>query len=31
VQQPFDLENGNSIKLTIAKWFTPKDKNIDAE
>ena len=31
VQQAYDLENGNSIKLTIAKWFTPKDKNIDAE
>lgn len=31
VQQPFDLTWGWLLKLTIAKWYTPKDKNIDKE
>lgn len=29
VQKPFDLIDGSMLKLTIAKWFTPKDVNID--
>ncbi|MBW7954729.1 S41 family peptidase [Candidatus Gracilibacteria bacterium] len=29
VQQPFDLPDGSMIKLTIAKWYTPKDYSID--
>jgi carboxyl-terminal processing protease len=29
VQEPFVLEDGSILKLTIAKWYTPKDKNID--
>ncbi len=31
VQEPFDLKNGGLLKLTIAKWFTPKWKNIDKD
>lgn len=31
VQQPYDLEWGELLKLTIAKWFTPNGKNIDEE
>ncbi|RKW21988.1 S41 family peptidase [Candidatus Gracilibacteria bacterium] len=31
VQQPIELKDGSMIKITIAKWFTPKDKNIDKE
>lgn len=31
VQEPFDLGDGSMLKLTIAKWYTPKDKNIDKE
>lgn len=31
VQQPFDLESWSLLKLTIARWFTPKWKNIDKE
>jgi carboxyl-terminal processing protease len=31
VQQPFDLSNGWTLKLTIARWFTPENKNIDKE
>ena len=31
VQQPFDLTNGSLLKLTVAKWFTPKGKNIDED
>jgi carboxyl-terminal processing protease len=31
VQQPFDLNDGWLLKLTIAKWFTPNNKNIDGE
>ncbi|MGE4443746.1 MAG: S41 family peptidase [Candidatus Altimarinota bacterium] len=29
VQQPFDLPDGSMLKLTIAKWYTPKDVSID--
>ena len=31
VQKPFDLNDGSMLKLTIAKWFTPNDINIDKE
>ncbi len=31
VQVPFDLHDGSMVKLTVAKWFTPLDKNIDSE
>ena len=31
VQKPFDLEWWSLLKLTIAKWFTPNDSNIDKE
>lgn len=31
VQKPFDLNDGSMVKLTIAKWFTPNDVNIDHE
>ncbi|MCD5375369.1 S41 family peptidase, partial [Candidatus Gracilibacteria bacterium] len=31
VQQPFDMEDGSLLKLTVAKWFTPNGKNIDEE
>lgn len=31
VQQPQDLANGGILKVTIARWFTPKGKNIDKE
>ncbi len=31
VQQPFDMKDGSLLKLTVAKWFTPKGKNIDDE
>lgn len=32
VQSYLDLANGASIKITVAKWFTPvTDKNIDGE
>ncbi|MCT4617224.1 MAG: S41 family peptidase [Candidatus Gracilibacteria bacterium] len=31
VQAPIPLDNGDMLKLTIAKWFSPKDKNIDGE
>ena len=31
VQQPFEFKNGALLKITIAKWFTPKDINIDKE
>ena len=31
VQQPIELKDWSMIKITIAKWFTPKDKNIDKE
>lgn len=29
VQQPFHLSDGSEMKLTIAKWYTPKDYVID--
>jgi len=31
VQQPFDMEDGSLLKLTVAKWFTPKGRNIEEE
>jgi len=31
VQKPFDLNDGSMLKLTVAKWFTPHDNNIDWE
>ncbi len=31
VQQPFEMDDGSTLKLTIAKWFTPKWVNIDEE
>lgn len=31
VQTINPLENGSAIKVTIARWFTPNDKNIDKE
>lgn len=31
VQQILTLDGGGSLKVTIARWFTPKDKNIDKE
>ena len=30
VQQIFDLDRGAQLKVTIAKWYTPKGTNIDA-
>lgn len=29
VQQPFTLSDGSEMKITIAKWYTPKDHGID--
>ncbi|PZM86703.1 hypothetical protein DLH72_00225 [Candidatus Gracilibacteria bacterium] len=31
VQNPIGLADGSMIKITTAKWFTPKDINIDKE
>lgn len=31
VQEPISLPDWSMIKITIAKWFTPKDKNIDKQ
>jgi len=31
VQEPFSLSDGSMLKITIAKWYTPLDKNIDQE
>ena len=31
VQEPFYMDDGSLLKITIAKWFTPKGKNIDKE
>lgn len=31
VQQPFQVSNDSLLKITIAKWFTPKNKNIDKQ
>lgn len=29
VQEPFDLGDGSIIKITTARWYTPKDTSID--
>lgn len=29
VQEPFDLGDGSIMKITTARWYTPKDKSID--
>lgn len=29
VQQPFYLGDGSEMKITVAKWYTPKDHGID--
>lgn len=31
VQEPQQLEDGSLLKITIARWYTPKGKNIDKE
>jgi carboxyl-terminal processing protease len=31
VQQPINLKDGSLLKVTIARWYTPKGKNIDKE
>jgi carboxyl-terminal processing protease len=31
VQQPFELNDGSLLKLTVARWFTPQGKSIDGE
>ncbi|MCP4523244.1 MAG: S41 family peptidase [Candidatus Gracilibacteria bacterium] len=31
VQRPVNVSNNSILKLTIAKWFTPDNKNIDKE
>jgi len=31
VQQVVELSGGGSLKVTIARWYTPKGKNIDKE
>ncbi len=31
VQQPFEFDNGALLKITIAKWLTPKWRDIDKE
>lgn len=31
VQQLINLSNGGSLKVTIARWYTPNGKNIDKE
>ena len=31
VQELVDLRSGSVLKVTIAKWYTPNDKNIDSE
>ena len=31
VQKPFNLKDWSMLKLTVAKWFTPNDINIDHE
>lgn len=31
VQQPFEFSDGSLLKLTVAKWFSPKGINIDDE
>ena len=29
VQEPFVLDDGSILKITIGRWYTPKDQNID--
>jgi carboxyl-terminal processing protease len=29
VQTPFSLSDGSLVKVTTAKWYTPKDRSID--
>lgn len=31
VQEPNELDDGSLLKITVARWFTPKGKNIDKE
>lgn len=31
VQEMFSLGDGSMVKVTVAHWYTPNDKNIDAE
>jgi carboxyl-terminal processing protease len=31
VQQILELSGGGTLKVTIARWYTPNDKNIDKE
>lgn len=31
VQEPQELQDGSLLKVTVARWFTPKGKNIDKE
>ena len=31
VQEFIKLDDGSSLRVTVAKWFTPKDRNIDEE
>jgi len=31
VQQPFEMDDGSLLKLTVAKWFTPEGKNIEID
>lgn len=31
VQEPFDIEGGSLLKLTVANWYTPLWKNIELE
>jgi len=31
VQQPFEMQDGSLLKLTVAKWFTPKWRNIEED
>lgn len=31
VQKPFEMDDGSLLKLTVAKWFSPKWRNIEEE
>lgn len=31
VQEPFILDDGSILKITIGKWYTPKNQNIDKD
>lgn len=31
VQQPIEMANGSILKVTVARWYTPKGKNINKE